>query len=106
MSDLRQNVSPKVYIFVLGLDFGALLKERLELLVRELIATFELPIVIAFLLDSIISQVHKLVFDVACGELFGAGTEVAVFVEVALELAVDGGEEPIHPDVEFPLIDE
>jgi hypothetical protein len=61
-----------------------LVQEHLELVVRQLIPRLELPVVLCFLLDCIVSEVNQAVREVVDGELSAGSAEVSFFVNIHL----------------------
>jgi hypothetical protein len=58
------------------------------------------------LLDCVIGEVDHAIAGVVKVVFFGRGADVAVVVPIALETAVDGGDQNVTPDVELPPVDE
>ena len=90
----------KVKMWLLGAN------DLREVLPAELVAVLKLAIVIGLLLDRIVRQVDKLIGDVVQAVLATARSNVPVLVSVALQAAIDAGQEPEASKIELSLVDQ
>jgi len=60
--------------------------------------------VLGLFLDGVVGEMHHLVLDVVEVEEDGGGPDVALVVEVALQHAVDRGDQHVAADVELALV--
>jgi hypothetical protein len=67
-----------------------------------LISIFKFSIVIAFLLNSIVSQMNHPVSDIFQIELFAACSEIALSVPIPLEIAIHCGHKCVTSDIKLP----
>jgi len=71
----------------------------------HLISVFVLPIVLGVLLHRVVSQMNVLIVQVLDVEFLTAGPNVAVFVEVPLEMPIDRSHQAIAPEIELAVVD-
>jgi len=98
--NLWQNIA-----FKANVEFcKVLVKVSLKVQVAELVSCLKLPVVLCFLLDSIVCEMDELVGKVAHIEFAARGAKVAFFVEVSFVIAIHRSYHGVGPDVKLASI--
>jgi len=79
-------------------------KVLLEFLVGQLVAVFELSILCAPLLHGVISEMNQPGLHVLEVVLAARGPQIAIMVEVALQISIHASNQSVGPYIEFPLL--
>lgn len=82
-----------------------LVQVALEVVYRELIATFIASVVLAVHLNRVIREMYVPGMQVRKIKLLRRGSEVAVSVHIALQFAIDGCYECVATDIKFSIVD-
>lgn len=100
--NLREDVSVEIEV-----ELGLLRTDHLcEVLEAQLVSILKLSVVVRFLLNSIVCQMHKLVANVVERVLSAACSDVAILVAVAFETAIDARQQSEAPEIELASVNE
>ena len=75
-----------------------------EVSIGKFVSVLEPAIVIAVLLDCIISEVDELISKVIKRKLFATGPQIAIFVEITLHLSILCDQHAIDSDVKLAFM--
>lgn len=101
-SYLREKVFHEVDLLIRQMCVAVLL----EILIGDFVPILELAIVVAFLLNGVIGQVDESIAQVLQVKLRATGTDVTIFIEITLHIAVNRGQQAIATDIEFSITDQ
>jgi hypothetical protein len=76
----------------------------LELVIGDFVGRLIFLVIFAIFLYGIVGEMNILICEIVKVKLFAAGSDIPFLVPIALEDAVDAGQEHIVPDVEFAIV--
>ena len=76
----------------------------LEVTITHFVAVFKFAEVVGLFLDGVIGQMNEFIIEVIQAELSTTCTDVAILIEVCLQLLVDRCDEGINSEIKLPFM--